>query len=50
MLDMLKDGVVNLDKLGAFLFKFDAETGELEPMSEDELDDFDLEANQVGFT
>ena len=50
MLDLLKDGVDNLDKLGAAFFKFDAETGALQPLSEDELADFDLEANQVGFT
>ena len=49
MLDLLKDGV-DLDKLGAAFFKFDAETGALQPLSEDELGDFDLEANQVGFT
>ena len=50
MLDLLKDGVDNLDKLGAAFFKFDAKTGALQPLSEDELADFDLEANQVGFT
>ena len=50
MLDLLKDGVDNLDKLGAAFFKFDGETGALQPLSEGELADFDLEANQVGFT
>ena len=48
MLELLKDGI-NLDKLGAAFFKFDAETGAVEPLSEGDLEQFDL-GDQVGFT